>query len=142
MKALYALFAALALCVPALAEEEKQTMQIVIGDRHYEIRLERNETAQAIAAALPLSFEMKRFGGHEFYATLPFRPPFAAERTSQIKAGCVYYWDGWNAFVINYIDWDISPYKVVRVGEIADKSICTALDAASDSIAADTRQTK
>ena len=78
MKALYALFAALALCVPALAEEEKQTMQIVIGDRHYEIRLERNETAQAIAAALPLSYEYENAAGQRFLV-FAFESLFASQ---------------------------------------------------------------
>ena len=58
--------------------------------------------------------------------------PVGTEVASQ--AGHVYYWDGWNAFVINYIDSDISPYKVVHIGEIKDKSVCNILTAGADNI--------
>ena len=104
-------------------------MKIVVGDKSL-------KNAQAIAAALPLDLKMERFGGHEFWAKLPFVPPFAHPRTSQVKAGHVYYWDGWNAFVVNYIDSDIAPYNVVHVGEIADKTICAVLDKAPEHITA------
>ena len=126
-------FSAVAYAAP---KNEKKTMYITIHGKNYAVWLEANETAQAIAAALPLDLKMERFGGHEFWATLPFVPPFAQPRTSQIKAGHVYYWDGWNAFVINYIDWDISPYKVVHIGEIADRTICAVLDKAPEHITA------
>ncbi|MBP5212737.1 MAG: hypothetical protein J6Z30_07760 [Pyramidobacter sp.] len=119
----------------AASEGAKTSIQIAVGGKTYAVRLEDSETARAIAAKLPLALEMKRFGGHEFYASLPFTPPFAARRTSKIKAGGVYYWDGWNAFVINYIDWDISPYEVVHIGDIEDASICAALEAAAEPLA-------
>ncbi len=124
---------------PASAREERTFVEVSFGGETYAATLETNETARAIAARLPLELTMKRFGGHEFYAELPFRPPLAAERTSKILAGHVYYWDGWNAFVINYIDCDIAPYRVVRVGEIADPSIREALAKAADTITARVR---
>lgn len=46
----------------------------------------------------------------------------------------MYYWDGWNAFVINYIDSDISPYNVVHVGEITDAGISDLLADAEENI--------
>ena len=46
----------------------------------------------------------------------------------------MYYWDGWNAFVINYIDSDISPYKVVHIGEITDQSVVDVLTNAEEQI--------
>ena len=46
---------------------------------------------------------------------------------SDIKAGHIYYWDGWNAFVINFEDYDISPYKVVHIGEIKSEDISDIL---------------
>ncbi|MDD3220113.1 MAG: cyclophilin-like fold protein [Lachnospiraceae bacterium] len=77
---------------------------------------------------------MTRYAGHEYYSELPFTPEFASETTSEILAGHVYYWDGWNAFVINYIDSDISPYNVVHIGEIADASISDYLTGADETI--------
>lgn len=123
----------LALCGAAEAEK----MKINVGKTEYTVTLDKNSTAQDIAANLPLkNITMKRFGGHEFYHSLSFTPRFASETTSSILAGHVYYWDGWNALVINYIDWDIAPYKVVHVGEITDKSICKELENSSDEIRA------
>ena len=139
MKALFAMLGALAVFSNAgyaAPKSVKPVMSVMIDGKKYAVRLENNETAQTIAAALPLELTMERFGGHEFWAKLPFVPPFAQPRTSQIKAGHVYYWDGWNAFVINYIDWDISPYKVVHIGEIADRTICAVLDKAPEHITA------
>ena len=46
----------------------------------------------------------------------------------------MYYWDGWNAFVINYIDSDITPYEVVHIGEITDASVSEMLENAEDTI--------
>lgn len=50
------------------------------------------------------------------------------------NAGHVYYWDGWNAFVINYVDYDIAPYKVVHIGEITDAKISSYLQNADENI--------
>lgn len=52
---------------------------------------------------------------------------------SQIKAGHLYYWGGWNAFVINYEDADISPYKVAHLGEV-DGDISEVLRKAADKV--------
>lgn len=109
-------------------------MTIILNDQPYEVALENNATATDILAMLPLNGTFSRFGGHEFYMELPSTPAFAKERTSQIKAGHVYYWDGWNAFVINYIDWDIAPYEVVHVGEIIDQTIMDVLAHTEDTI--------
>lgn len=65
---------------------------------------------------------MNRFDNHEFYAELPFRPEMASQKTSDLKAGHLYYWDGWNSFVINYENCNISPYKVAHIGEIEEAS--------------------
>lgn len=83
-------------------------MKITINGTPYEVLLDENVTVADIVGHLPLELEMERYADHEYYAELPFTPAFDEERTSQIKAGHVYYWDGWNALVVNYIDWDIT----------------------------------
>lgn len=122
----------------AQAEEEimqqEETMKLVIGKTEYEVKLDLNTTTTDIVSHLPLELHMERYAEHEYYAELPFTPVFHEERTSQIQAGHVYYWDGWNAFVINYIDWDISPYQVVHIGEITDAGISEVLSEAEDRI--------
>ncbi|MDO4272111.1 MAG: cyclophilin-like fold protein [Eubacteriales bacterium] len=110
-------------------------MKLSIDGKQYHIALEDNETAREIAENLPLELEMERYAGHEYYAELPFTPPMAGETTSEILAGHVYYWDGWNAFVINYIDSDISPYQVVHVGAMEETEISEDLENAENKIA-------
>ena len=99
-----------------------ENIAIRIGDNVYSAILENNVTATEIFKHLPLTLELNRYAEHEYYSELPFKPEFARERTSHIKAGHLYYWDGWNAFVINYEDYDISPYKVVHIGTVNDAS--------------------
>lgn len=113
---------------------EEVTMNITIGDTTYEVRLDDNETTRDIIGNMPLQMSMVRYAGHEYYSELPFTPAFDSSRTSNIKAGHVYYWDGWNAFVINYEDYDISPYKVVHIGEITDAGVSHYLSGAEDTI--------
>ncbi|MBR1777324.1 MAG: hypothetical protein IJ752_01910 [Alphaproteobacteria bacterium] len=106
---------------------EGKTMKIVLDGKAFNVMLDNNGTTEDILKHLPLTLDMVQYAGHEYYASLPFTPFFDRERTSHILAGHIYYWDGWNAFVINYIDYDIAPYKVVHIGEIADKSVIDVL---------------
>lgn len=108
-------------------EVEQKKMVIVLNGKEYAVQIEDSTTARDIVDNLPMELSMTQYGGHEYYSELDFRPEFAEDRTSQISAGHVYYWDGWNAFVINYIDWDISPYEVVHIGEFTDQSIVEEL---------------
>lgn len=114
---------------------EKNSITINFDRKSYIAELEDNATVRDILGKMPLSLNMQRYAGHEYYAELSFRPEFAAERTSHIKAGHLYYWDGWNAFVINYEESNISPYKVVHLGRInnADE-ICENLRNANEII--------
>lgn len=114
--------------------QEETTMTLTVDGNTYTVHLEDNVTAKEIQDKLPLELSLGRYAGHEYYAELPFTPAFASETTSQIKAGHVYYWDGWNAFVINFIDYDIAPYKVVHIGEITDVAISEYLNQASDTV--------
>lgn len=126
-------------CVSMSAE--KNSIVINLDGKNYAAELEDNVTVRDILEGLPLSLDIQRYAGHEYYAELPFRPEFAAERTSHIKAGHLYYWDGWNAFVINYEEYDITPYKVVHLGKInnADE-ICAYLRKANDIISININQ--
>ena len=119
---------------------EKQTMNFVIAGKTYKASVNDNKTSQDIIKNLPLSLNYVRYAEHEYYAELPFKPVFDKERTSHILAGHLYYWDGWNAFVINYKECDISPYKVVHIGEIEDKSIVKYLETADKNISVEVKK--
>lgn len=115
-------------------EGEASDMTIEIGDNTYGVVLDENDTVKDIVSNMPLELNMTRYAEHEYYAELSFVPTFSEETTSEIKAGHIYYWDGWNAFVINYIDSDISPYKVVHIGEVTNQEISDYLETADEKI--------
>lgn len=116
------------------AKEAEQIMNILIGDTTYRVQLDDNETTRDIVENMPFDLSMVKYAGHEYYAELPFTPSFDQTRTSEVKAGHLYYWDGWNAFVINYVDYDIAPYKVVHIGEIKDAEISSYLQNTDENI--------
>ena len=121
----------------ALTETNKENqvnMKIIIDDKEYEVELFDSITKEEILSIRPLDLTLSRYAGHEYYAELPSKPTMDSNTTSNILAGHIYYWDGWNAFVINYEDYDISPYKVVHIGEIKDKSIIEYLKNADKEI--------
>lgn len=115
-------------------DKEQQSMNFFIDGKTYKAVINNNKTSADILKNLPLELNYVRYAEHEYYAELPFKPVFDKERTSHILAGHIYYWDGWNAFVINYKECDISPYKVVHIGEIEDKSIVKYLETADKNI--------
>lgn len=116
------------------SQNGEYSMKVVINNKEYDVELNINDTSKDILSNLPLNLTMQRYAGHEYYSELPFTPKFDANRTSNIKSGEIYYWDGWNAFVINFEDYDISPYKVVHIGKILDDNISELLSNSEDKI--------
>ncbi len=109
-------------------------MKLTIDGQAYSFAPDDNSTVREILANLPLDLSLVRYAGHEYYAELPFTPEFDETRTSHILAGHLYYWDGWNAFVINFEDWDITPYQVVHLGEILSDTVASYLETAPETI--------
>ncbi len=123
------------------AEAYASSITITAGDKTFSAVPEDSATAREIFSHLPLSLELSRYADHEYSGALPFKPAFDRKGTSQIKAGCLYYWDGWNVFVINYEDCDISPYKVVHIGTVDDASgICEYLRGAEEKIRVEVKE--
>lgn len=50
------------------------------------------------------------------------------------KVGDVYYWDGWNTFVINYENTNIAPYQVMHIREIKSEDVPEMLKNAEETI--------
>ena len=73
-------------------------------------------------------------GGPLYYAALPDKAQTkGAEETSQVKRGGVYYFAAWNAFSLEFIDKDITPYKVFTVGQMEEK-LAALLEAAGEKL--------
>ena len=112
-----------------------EKISLKINGENFSVEVQDNITAQEIFKNVPLALTMTRYAGHEYYSELPFTPSFDSEKTSSLKAGCLYYWDGWNSFVINYEDCDISPYKSVHIGSVDEaEKICAILRSAGGKI--------
>ena len=109
-------------------------MEILIDNHEYQVVLFDSATKDDLLTKLPLNLTLTRYTNHEFKSNLPVLPKNSSNTTSNILAGHIYYWDAWNSFVINYEDYDISPNKVVHIGEITDKSIIDYLRNSNDTI--------
>lgn len=115
-------------------KKQASAMSIIIDGKEYDVELNSNKTVDALIEMLPLDLDMEEFDEHEYYSELSEKPSVALKKTSKIKEGYIYYWDGWNAFVINYKDVDISPYKVVPIGKIKEKDIIRVLEQSEETI--------
>lgn len=108
---------------------------INVDGKVYHAYTEANVTVREILERLPLKLDMTRYAGHEFFAELPFRPKSSETRTSQLKAGGIYYWGGGNSFVINFKDYDIAPYNSVYIGMVKEaEELCAYLRGAGESV--------
>ena len=115
-------------------EKSEKTMKLTLNGQEYNVTLNNNSTIDDILKLLPMTLKMQRYAGHEYYASLSETPTIeGVTTTSDIKAGGIYYWDGWNAFVINFEDTNIAPYKVVHVGDI-NGDIVLELEKSEDTI--------
>ena len=134
MSVLFALVLILTFPYAAMSAE-KNSIIINFAGKNYVAELEDNATARDILNRMPLSLNLQRYAGHEYFADLPFRPEIAAEKTSRLEAGHLYYWDGGNSFVINYEEFNSAPYKEVHIGKINNaEEICEYLRNANDNI--------
>jgi hypothetical protein len=111
-------------------EMGEKTMKLTLNAKDYNVTLNDNSTIDDILKLLHMTLEMKLYAGHEYYASLLDTP---TKTISDIKAGGIYYWDGWNAFVINFEDTNIALYKVVHIGDI-NGDIVLELAKSGDSI--------
>ena len=116
--------------VNAMAGEIK----INLNDKEYVISVDDNETARNIFENIGGTISLTKYAGHEYTTALGFDVADGDKQTSELLAGHIYYWAPGNAFVINYVDYDIAPYSSIHIGEFIDKSVCDLLQNANDEI--------
>ncbi len=101
----------------ATTTQKAGSMKLIVGNKTFTVRLENNETAQALKAQLPLSLEMTELNGNEkyyYYSTLPT----SATRPGTIHAGDVMLFQS-NTLVIFYKTFE-SDYSYTRIGSVTD----------------------
>jgi len=101
----------------ATTTQKAGDMKLIVGDQTFTVRLENNETAQALKAQLPLDLEMTELNGNEkyyYYSTLPT----SATRPGTIRAGDIMLYQS-NTLVIFYDTFE-SDYSYTRIGSVTD----------------------
>ena len=106
-------------------------IKVYLDNNEYILSVDDNKTARDVFERMPDEMVLQRYGGHEYTGTLPDVNDYDDEQTSKLGAGHVYCWMPGNAFVINYVDYDIAPYMSVHIGEFVDKSVCDLLQNAN-----------
>ncbi len=93
-------------------------MDIQIGNSHFMVVPEENETVAALAGRLPLEVDMSELNGNEKYVYLPESLPANPESIGTIRTGDVMLF-GDNCLVIFYRSFETS-YRYTRIGHIKD----------------------
>ena len=107
-------------------------IQAQFSGNQYDIILDSNKAVSDLQRMLPLTLELNRYGGNEFSCTLPKKlTDKGVEKTSFVKKNHIYYWDPWTSFALVYKDSNISPYKLVHIGE-ATGNLAGILDSTTD----------
>lgn len=95
-------------------------MQIKVGDKSYNVVLENNETAMALAEMMPLKVEMTELNGNEKYYYLDRALPGKNENISQINAGDIMLFSG--RYLVLFYKTFRTSYSYVRLGRIENPS--------------------
>lgn len=95
---------------------QEMTMEILIGDKTYTVRLKDNETVKELTARLPMELTMEELHGNEKYNYLPESLPTAAETIGTIHAGDLMLF-GSDCLVLFYEDFETT-YSYTRIGRL------------------------
>ena len=100
------------------AKESEPMMDISVGDKEFQIVLEKNDTVTALTELLPITLDMSELNGNEKYYYLDSKLPSAPEKVSRITAGDIMLY-GDNCLVVFYKSFDTS-YTYTKIGHIKD----------------------
>ncbi|WP_455615019.1 cyclophilin-like fold protein [Eisenbergiella sp.] len=113
-------------------------MKLILEGKSYTVKLNENKTVRDILDMLPLSLNLQRRGGHEYFNALPEKPELTgAPMTSNVHAKGIYYYDGWTAFTVLFRGSDISPFRVVHIGDVVEDEVIEHLERSGETILAE-----
>ena len=108
--------------------------KITIRLKDFSAKLADSETVRQLAEQLPAEADFERSGNHEFFCRLNAGLDAAEETgTSDIHRNGIYYFDGWKALSFVYKNMNISPYKVIWLGDFTD-DVCQTLEKSDNRI--------
>lgn len=102
-------------------------MKITIGNQTFTFECDDTKVLRDIEAMLPLNLNMRNNGDVEYVGQLPAKPVNEGRQVSKTLENCIYYYEGWNVFCLNYRASDISPYKITYLGKCDDPSFTELL---------------
>lgn len=96
-------------------------LKITINNQKLTARLPENKVIRQLQQYLPIEETFQRSGEHEYFCRLS-RGLNVRDMagTSDIHDRGIYYFDGWKALSFVYKDMNISPYKVVYLGDFTE----------------------
>ena len=108
--------------VTTAKQEEKKAdgMQIAIGDKHFSVTMENNDTVTALTEMLPITLDMSELNGNEKYYYLDNSLPSAPEKVGHINEGDIMLY-GDSCLVVFYESFD-TKYTYTKIGHIDDTS--------------------
>jgi hypothetical protein len=102
--------------------------KITINKKDFSAKLADSEPVRQLAEQLPAERDFKRSGNHEFFCRLGTGLDVSGQTgTSDIHKNGIYFFDGWKALSFVYKDMNISPYKVVWLGDFSE-DVCRTLE--------------
>ena len=104
----------------AKQENKIKSMNIKIGKKTFEVKLENNKTVETLLKKLPMTINMSELNGNEKYFYLSDVLPSDPENVGNIKTGDIMLF-GDNCLVIFYKSFKTS-YRYTKIGYIEDSS--------------------
>ena len=102
--------------------------KITINKKDFSAKLADSEPVRQLAEQLPAERDFERSGNHEFFCRLGTGLDVSGQTgTSDIHKNGIYFFDGWKALSFVYKDMNISPYKVVWLGDFSE-DVCRTLE--------------
>lgn len=107
---------------------------ITINRREFAATLPDTDTVRQLAAQFPINKTFQKSGSHEFFCKLKKGIDVSElSGTSDIHKNGIYYFDGWKALSFVYRDMNISPYKVVLLGDL-NEDACPVFETAMSNL--------
>lgn len=102
-------------------------MKITINGNTFGFVCDDSKVCRDIESMLPLTLNMRNNGDVEYVGQLPEKPVNEGLHVSETLENCIYYYEGWNVFCLNYRASDISPYTITYLGKCEDPSFTELL---------------
>jgi len=92
-------------------------MRLTIGGKVFIANMLDIPPVRGIIAQCPFKVSFSRSAEHEYYARLPVKVDIqGCKGVSNIQANKLYLFAAWNAFSLNFLEMNISPYEVIELG--------------------------